>query len=182
MRLISLFFVYLFLTACSSMANIDYDRNTNFKLFTTYNIQANPVRVDDDTRVTTPFMQERIVNAINSELLKKGYKNKNNKTDLIVKYYIDVTKDFETEDSSISIGFGTSGHHSSIGMGFMFPVGETYSVDKLVLTIDMISTETNKLVWRGSLSYPLDSGSTPEKYTRMANELVNEILKDFPPK
>ena len=182
MRLISLLFVYLFLSACSSMANVDYDKKVNFKSFSTYRIQTKPVRVDDDTRVTTPFMQERIVNAIDVELTNKGLNKINNNANLKVMYYIDVKKDIETEDSSVSIGFGTSGYHSSIGMGFIFPVGEAYSIDKLFLTIDIISTKTNKLVWRGSLGYRLDGGATPETYTRMANELVAEILKEYPPK
>ena len=182
MRLISLLFVYLFLSACSSMANVDYDKNVNFKSFSTYRIQTKPVRVDDDTRVTTPFMQERIVNAIDVELTNKGLNKINENANLKVKYYIDVKKDIETEDSSVSIGFGTSGHHSSIGMGFIFPVGEAYSIDKLFLTIDIISAKTDKLVWRGSLGYRLDGGATPETYTRMANELVAEILKEYPPK
>ena len=182
MRLIFLSLVYLLLTACMSMANVDYDRSVNFKSFSTYNIQLEPVQIDKDTRVTTPFMQERIVKAIESELTKKGLSNKDKKADLKIKYHVGVKKDFETEGSSLSIGFGSTSHHSAIGMGFVFPVGETYSIDKLVLTIDVVSAKTNKLVWRGSLAYPLNAGSTPETYTRMANDLVAEILEDYPPK
>ena len=182
MRVISLFTTFIFLTACSSMANIDFDRSVNFSSFSTYSIQAKPVRVDDDTRVTTPFMQERIVKAIDNELTKKGMAKTAGNETVKVKYHINVAKDFESEESTVSIGLGTSTHHSAIGMGFIFPVGETYSYDKLVLTIDIISAKTDKLVWRGSLGYRLDMGATPERYTHMANELVAEILKDYPPK
>lgn len=181
MRHISLFIAFLFITACTSMVNIDYDRSANFKVLSSYNIQTEPVQIDDDTRVTTPFMQERIVNAIANELTKKGLKKVAKDEALKIKYRIDVTRGLETDESAVSIGFGTSGHHSAIGMGFIFPVGETYTVDRLVLTIDMISSKTKKLVWRGSLGYRLDVGATPEWYTRMANDLVAEILKDFPP-
>lgn len=182
MRLISILSAFLFITACTSMANIDYDRNVNFKSFTTFNIQTKPVSIDDDTRVNTSFMQERIINAISNELIKKGFKREEDKADLKVKYHIDVVREFETEEPAVSIGFGTSSHHSAIGMGFVFPVGETYSIDKLVLTIDLFSAKTNKLIWRGTLGYGLDPGSTPERYTRLANELIAEILKNFPPK
>jgi len=67
-------------------------------------------------------------------------------------------------------------------MGFIFPVGEAYSIDNMVLTIDVVSTKTGKLIWRGTLGYRLDAGATPERYTRMANDLVAEILRAFPPK
>ena len=182
MRLIILSFFYLFVTACTSMANIDYDRSINFKSLTTYSIQSKPVRVDDDTRINTPFMQERIISAIESSLAQKGLSKTDKSASLIVKYHLEVKRSLETEDSSVAIGFGTSSHHTSLGMGFVFPVGETYSIDNLILTIDMISANTNKLVWRGSLGYGLPSGATPETYTRMANDLVAEILKEYPPK
>ena len=182
MRLIILSFFYLFVTACTSMANIDYDRSINFKSLTTYSIQSKPVRVDDDTRINTPFMQERIVSAIESSLAQKGLSKTDKSASLIVKYHLEVKRSLETEDSSVAIGFGTSSHHTSLGMGFVFPVGETYSIDNLILTIDMISANTNKLIWRGSLGYGLPSGATPETYTKMANDLVAEILKEYPPK
>ena len=182
MRLINLLFVYLFLSACSSMANIDYDRNVNFKSFNSYNIQITPVRVDDDTRINTPFMQQRIVKAIDIVLAKKGFTKKNKEDNLNVKYYMDVQKDLETDDSGLYMGFGSSGYNSSIGFGFAVPVGETYSVDKLVVTIDMLSAKTGKLVWRGTLASRLVDGATPESNTQMINELVAGILKNFPPK
>ena len=107
---------------------------------------------------------------------------KEQQASLTVKYQMEVIRDVETEGSTISFGFGSGGHHSSIGMGFIFPVGETYTVDRLVLTIDLVENKTRKLVWRGSLSYRLDVASTPEAYTHMVNELVTEILRDYPPK
>ena len=182
MRLINLLFIYLFLSACSSVANIDYDRSVNFKSFNSYNIQIKPVRVDDDTRINTPFMQQRIVKAIDIVLAKKGFTKTNKKGNLNVKYYMDIQKDLETEDSALYMGFGSSGYHSAVGIGFMVPVGETYSVDKLVVTIDMFSTKTGKLIWRGSLASHLVDGATPESNTQMVNELVAVILKNFPPK
>jgi hypothetical protein len=182
MRLISLLLLFISLTACAPMVSIDYDRSVNFKSLTTFTVQTKPVKVDDDTRITTPFMQERIVNAINNELTNKGYKYKDNNSDVIIKYHIDVVRDLETDESTVSFGFGTSGHHSSIGMGFIIPVGEAYTIDNMVLTIDVVSTKTNKLIWRGTLGYRLDAGATPERYNRMANDLVREILTLYPPK
>lgn len=181
MRYLSLLVLSQFLLGCMSMANIDYDRNVDFYTFTTYQVQKEPIKTGEDTRITTPFMQERIVNAINTELAKKGLIKKDKPASLTIKYHISVATDIETEGSSVSFGFGTGTHHSAIGMGFVFPVGETYSVDKMVLTIDMYST-SNKLVWRGSLAYRMDAGATPDVYTRIVNNLVEDILKEFPPK
>lgn len=181
MRFIFLLITGSFLSACGSLANIDYDSSINFNALKTYSIQLKPVRASSDTRINSPFMQQRVFDSIAFALQKKGFTKKSKNAGLQVKYYLDVQKDFETEESAISVGFGSSGYRSAIGFGFTVPVGETYSVDKLVLTIDMVSTKTKKLVWRGSLAYHIASGSTPETNTRMINELVTEILKDFPP-
>ena len=164
------------------MANIDYDRSINFKIFETYTIQQKPVRMTDDTRINTPFMLQRIESAINNVLTKKGFVNENKKDSLVVKYYLEVKQDFETDESAVSIGFGSYGHHSAVGFGFTLPVGEMYSIDKLVLTLDIFSAKTKKLLWRGSLSNRMYIGSTPESNNKLITELVSGILRHFPPK
>jgi len=182
MRLISLLFFYLFLSACSSMASIDYDKDINFKSFNTYNLEIKPVRITHDPRINSPFMLRRIVREIHTSLEKKGFSTKAKKANLKVKYYLDIKNDIETESSGFSIGFGSFGHHSGVSFGISIPVGEIHSVDKLILTIDIISTKTQELVWRGSLGYSLYQGETPETYNKLVKDLVTELLENFPPK
>ena len=112
-----------------------------------------------------------------------AFKNINKKADFNVKYFLDIKREIGTQDSGVvSIGFGSSGHHSAVGVGFNIPIGETTTIDMLIMTIDIVSTKTNKLLWRGSLGYSLYEGAGPETYSKMVNELVEEILKNFPPK
>jgi len=183
MRLIYLIFISLILSACTSIVNFDYDRTVNFNSFTTYTIDKKPVRVTGDTRINSPFMQKRVVDELNITLANKGFENLNDKAELEVKYFLDIKQELETDDSGfVSIGVGSSSRHSAVGLGFNVPIGEASSIDKLVLTIDFISTKTKKLIWRGSLGYHLYEGATPETYTALVKSLVAEILKDFPPK
>lgn len=182
MRLIKIIFVSLMLPACASVVNIDYDRNINFTSLKTYHVEIKPVRISADTRINSPFMQQRIVNELKTILTKKGFKNLKQNAELEIKYYLDIKQEIETQDSAVSIGFGTSSRHSMLGFGFNIPVGEMSSIDMLVLTIDVVSTKTGKLIWRGSLGYSLYEGATPETYNKLVNELVTAILKNFPPK
>lgn len=182
MRFIKIIFFSFMLSACASAVNIDYNKDINFTSFKTYNIEKNPVRVSVDTRIDSPFMQQRVVKELDAILTKKGFKFSKDNAELRVKYYLDIKRDFETESSGVSIGFGSFGYHSAVSFGLTIPVGETYSVDKLVLTIDMLSTKTGELVWRGSLANLLYEGATPESYNELVNELVTDLLKDFPPK
>ena len=182
MRIINIILFSLMLSACASGVNIDYDKDTNFKEFKTYNVEKTPIRVSADTRINSPFMQQRVVKELGRVLTKKGFQHLKANTELTVKYYLDIKQEIETEDSGVSIGFGRSSHHSAIGFGFTVPVGETSSIDKLVLTIDMTSSKTGELIWRGSLGYSLVEGATPETYSLLIKNLVAEILKNFPPK
>lgn len=183
MRIINIIVVALLLSACTSMVNVDYDKNTNFNLYKTYRVDTKPVRVTGDTRINSPFMQQRVVSELQAVLTGKGFENLNNKPDLDIKYFLDIKHDIETHDSGmVSIGIGTSSRHSAIGFGFNVPIGETTSIDLLVLTIDVVSTKSKELIWRGSLSYHLYEGATPETYTKLVKDLVAEILKEFPPK
>lgn len=182
MRLINIILVSLMLSACASSVNIDYDKGVNFTSFKTYNIDKIPVRVAVDPRIDSPFMQQRVVKELNVILAKKGFEHLKGNAELAVKYYLDIKHEIETEGSGVSVGFGTSSSHSAIGFGFAVPVGETSSIDKLVLTIDVFSSKTDTLIWRGSLGYTLIAGATPETYSRLIKDLVTEILENFPPK
>ena len=183
MRTIYITVMALMLSACASMVNVDYNKNTNFNKYKTYKIIITPVRVTEDTRIQSPFMQQRVVSELDKALTIKGFKNFKKNQDFDVQYYLDIKKDFETEDSGfVSFGTGNFSHHSSIGFGFTLPIGETNSIDSLVLTIDLVSTKSQELIWRGSLDYQLYEGATPEFYTDLVKNLVTEILKEFPPK
>ncbi len=93
MRIISTIFIFLMLSACTSMVNVDYDKNINFRSFTTYNIELVPVRVSGDTRVSSPFMQQRVEREINAELSKKGFESVKKNAELRIKYYLDITRE-----------------------------------------------------------------------------------------
>ena len=182
MRFASLSFFCLFLLACSSTVNVDYDKSFNFNQLKSFRIQEKPIRISPDTRVNSPFMQQRVFKEINAAMLKKGFVKNDINVELEIKYYLDIKTEVESYGSEFSVGFGSFGHHSSVGFGVNFPPEESRSIDKLVLTIDIFFKQSNKLVWRGSATELLQNGSTPESYTVLIRQLVAEILNKFPPK
>ena len=182
MRFINLLFVVVLLSACSTTANIDYDKKINFNQFKSFRIQEKPIRISSDTRVNSSFMQQRVAEEINTSLLKKGFVKSDKGSDLEIKYFLDLKKEFERYDSGVSVGFGSFSRRSSIGLGLNFPFDEGRSVDNLMLTIDVFSAQSNKLIWRGSATEFLESRATPETYTTLVRALVTEIINEFPPK
>ncbi len=183
MRLIYIIFVSFILSSCTSVVNYDYDKSINFNSISTFKINAIPARVTNDTRINSPFMQQRVVAELNAALKNKGFKNSTDNAELEVNYFLDIKQELETDDSGfVSIGFGSASPHSAIGLGFNIPLGEVSSTDKLVLTIDFVATDSKKLIWRGTLGYPLYEGASPDTYNSIVNRLVAEILEKFPPK
>ena len=181
MRILKIICIALVLSACTPPINVDYDNTVNFNSYKTYSNDIQPVRITSDTRISSSFMQTRVAEAIKITLTKNGYTESNNNASFKIKYFLDIKQDIETQESNVMIGFGSYHPHSSVAFGFNFPVGEAYSVDRLVLTIDIVSEKTNNLLWRGSAGYYLGEEGTPAKYEKMINGLVGEILKKFPP-
>jgi len=171
----------LFLSACATSVNVDYDSKTNFSKIKTFQVQAKPVNVIDDPRINSPFMQERTIKAIGDTLTLKGMAFTKSEPDVIIKYHLLIKQEIESDDSGVTLGFGTASRHSFIGMAYNFPERDISSVDNLVVTIDMFDPKNN-LLWRGSLARRLYEGSTPASNTRLVNDLVAEILNQFPPK
>jgi hypothetical protein len=170
----------LFLAACASSVNVDYKKTVNFAQLRTFVVQSKPVNVSEDTRVDSPFMQQRTVKAIGDNLVARGMQVNKENPDVIVKYHLLVRQEIESDDSGVTLGFGTATRHSFWGLAYDFPYQEVSSVDNLVVTIDMVDSK-GELLWRGSYGRRLYDGSTPETSTRLMYEIVNEILKTYPP-
>lgn len=178
MRNLLLVISLLTLSACATSVNVDFDPKTNFATIKSFQVQAKPVNVIDHPRIDSPFMQQRTIKAIGDSLTLKGMTFTKSEPDVIVKYHIGINKELESDESGVSFGFGTFSRHSAIGLDYGFP--EVATVENLVITIDMVASSTNLLLWRGSLARRLYEGSTPASNTKLVNKMVAEILNQFP--
>ena len=181
MKSIFLSLAVFLLSACATSVNVDYKKDVNFAQIKTFLVQVKPVSTAVDTRIDNPLMQQRIVKAIRDELVQKGLSANQSNHDVVVKYHLSVKQEIESNNTGFALGFGTASHHSFLGMSYIFPERETSSVDNLILTIDMLD-DRGSLLWRGSLARRLYDGSTPESNTTLINDLVRQILSQFPPK
>ena len=172
----------LLLSACATSVNVDYATGTSFAGLKTFQVQAKPEAIPNDPRVNSPFMKQRITKAIGDQLTIKGMSFVKTSPDVIVKYYLGIKQELESDDSGVSIGFGTSSRHSAIGFVYGFPASEVATIENLNITIDIVNAKSNQLLWRGSLARRLYAGSTPESNTTLINGIVKEILDQFPPK
>lgn len=171
----------LVLAGCTTTVNVDYDQDTNFSALKTFQLETKPIKIADDPRLDSPLVQQRVVNAIRTGFINKGLREDTGQADVRISYRIDIKQEIESDTSGVSVGVGTFSRNVGIGFGYGFPASDVESYDRIILTIDLHRTD-NTLLWRGSDSRRLVSGSTPQSNTRLINELVDAILEHYPPR
>ena len=175
-------FLFSILTACSSKptVNIDFNPNTNFQQFASY--QYSP---ETDASVdSNPIMINRIQTAIDMTLATRGL----TKHEFIDKNSADITiqvsfsEQEKQNNSSFSIGLGTSrmggNSRSSVGVNTSVPINNNADIVTKII-IDM--NYANQAVWHGSDSYEAEAGLSMEQTNQAVNATVNSLLANFPP-
>jgi uncharacterized protein YceK len=160
--------------ATSSKVTYDYDTTANFSAMKTFNwMPATGNAVADELLV------KRIKNAVDVQLQAKGH-----------------TLAADNPDFNVAMevsGKTTYGGSTGVGMSVGIPVGRgTVSVGggkskarektEGTLVLDILDTKTRTLVWRATATAPVESGYSPEEQQLRINEMIAEMLSQFPPK
>jgi len=154
----------------------DFDKSADFTKYKTYGTK-------DGTKVGQPLIDERIVNAIDTQMTAKGF-TKSANPDVFVIYHVafDKQKDISTFSSGYGGGYGPYGYGWG-GMGGM-STSTTQVRDILVgtLVIDIADAKKNAMVWRGMGTKEVNTTAKPEKRDKSINDAVKKIFKNYPPK
>jgi len=146
----------------------DFDRTADFSKFKTYTwVQG--------TRVSDELNHERVVNAIDSQLARKGFGKVDSSggPDVLVAYHIAFEKDVEFNGSSTGWGpYGLGGNRRGTVRAQEILVG--------TLTVEMMNAASNKVVWRGVASMDIDRRANPEKREKSINKAAEKIFKNYP--
>jgi hypothetical protein len=179
------------LTGCMVVPDINtqYDRATNFKTYQSFGWYPTadapaPERAEDATYST--LIDQRVKEAIASELVKQGLTPITDNPGLLVAYDISIKPAqnvSEEENKDNDYGFGYShwyGYRFNYGYA-AFP--DFKGIDKYrigTLVISLIDKNTNQLVWRGWYEADLDPFYSMVK-PRKINRMVANIMSRFPP-
>ncbi len=174
-------FMAAMLVACATATNVDYREGYDFSSIKNVRITPPVQSASSDTRVNSPLVDERIRNAITDYLTTRGIAVVDSNADASLAYQVGTRTNLEGGNSGFSIGLGTFGRHSAVGVGYGFPGYDVDSYDEFVLTIDILDVPDNAMLWRGSGTERLGESSTPETMTNMVNKLVSDILANYPP-
>lgn len=164
------------LTSCSSVrVASDYERNTNFDEFKTFAFFKTGI----DKAEINDIDKRRILRAIESELLAKGY-TKSENPDLLVSIFTKSNQRVDVYNNywgAGAWGWGWGGFGPGWGWGWNQPT--VSSRTEGILFIDLISAKKKELIWQGQGTGYLTKNT--ERKEERIKEFVNKILAQFPP-
>ena len=170
------FILLIAVTGCSNVTvNYDYDQNVDWAKFKTYGWMDVPPRPADPTSPLpdTPLLQQRIHSSVDYEMGQRGITLGDN-PDLLVVYHLGSQEKIQVTDW----GYNYSDYYWGYG-GRQIDV-QQFTEGSLVL--DLVDTETQKLVWRGTGTGVVDkSQKSPEEMQERANKVIHKIMESFPP-
>jgi hypothetical protein len=165
---LALFIALLLVTAGTSIAqevSYNFMPGTNFSKYHTYKW------VDIGRAHPDQIMDAEIKQSIDAQLVPRGMtKTDSDQADLYIGYQIAVNQETQW-DVSGSRAFG-------MGMGSW--TSSTISVGTLVLNI--YDPGAKQLIWSGSATKTIDTGSNHEKHMKNLGKTMAKLLRNYPPK
>lgn len=167
MKNIKFIFICFLISCSASKVVTDYDVKEDFSKFKTFDFyEDNGENLNEfDVKRITSYIQENL-NSINLQ--------QNSTPDFLI--FFDTKIEDNNNQNTIGIGLGNGGFGVSGGI----PIGGKKVDEKLI--IKFVNANTNELFWEGSLKSTIKENRTPEKRELYLKEVVQEILKEFPPK
>jgi hypothetical protein len=165
---------FLTIAGCSSVTvKSDYDTEVDFTTFKTYRwVQE---KVPGDELAQNPLLQKRVKASVDVALQAKGFiLEETGDPDIVV-----VTHAGTKEKMQVTDWGGYYRYDPWWG-----PYGGSVDVSYYTegtLVIDIVDARERELVWRGVGTGIVREYSSGEKTQKALDEVVAEILKDFPP-
>ncbi|WP_073851228.1 DUF4136 domain-containing protein [Pontibacter flavimaris] len=188
-RLYTLLVLLLALASCSQVPQASnrytYDTTVDFTQFRTFNWYRAEVpkpRAGAGPQFNL-LLDQRVREAIASELVKQGLRPEVENPDLIVAYDLAVDSSQAPKDYTFPAGFGYGYSH---WFGYRFRYTTTGLADYQpiqalplgTLVIDIIDPDTNRLLWRGYSEAGINPTSQDMERINLA---VADVMSQFPP-
>jgi hypothetical protein len=154
----------------------DFSKTANFAAFKTYALK-------EGTPAGQPLIDQRIIEAIETQLGTKGLTKAASDPDVFVVYHIafDKEKDISTYSSG-SGGYGAYGWGWGGGWGGGMTTTQVRDILIGTLVIDVADAKASQLAWRGMGVKEVNTQAKPEKRDKSIAQAVAKIFKNYPPK
>ncbi|RIA10609.1 uncharacterized protein DUF4136 [Flavobacteriaceae bacterium MAR_2010_72] len=176
-KLVSIALIALVITSCSSVrVAADYDKNADFNNLKTFAFFKTGI----DKAEISDLDKRRILRAIESELLAKGF-TKSENPDMLVSIFTKSQQRVDVYNNAWGFGGwgwgGWGGFGPGWGWGWNQPMVSTRTEGTLY--IDLIDANKKELVWQGMGTGYL--AQRMDKKEERIKEFVSQIMEKYPP-
>ena len=178
--LLGMTFSVLLPAAAVAQVAYDYNRNYDFRNLKTFAFKEAPTDETTTQKTTTydsPFVAQRVQEAVSSQLRARGLREDNAHPDA----YVTTRSAFRTEMVYYGGGWGPYGWGWNYGWGWGYG-GPVYA-DEIIkgsLIVDLVDARTGGLIWRGIKESTMHEHKDPEDRSEKVQEVVAKIFKKFP--
>ena len=172
MNRLAFFVLVLFLTSCGAVhVNYDYDKETDFSNYTTYNYYP-----DRDTGLSE-LDAKRLFKAIDSTLLAKGLLLSEEP-----EFYINILSDAYRNPTGNNVGVGVGGTGGNIGGGVSIglPIGR--SGMERQIQFDFVDSQKDVLFWQAISESTYRDNASPNDREAILGQVVEKVFAKYPPK
>lgn len=173
----------LLIASCSSTAHIEKDEAVNFSKYQSFAWLEKDT--EEKTGVNNDLVELKIREAVNRELVKTGWRETENKPDIILSYDVLVERNIEERDNPVYSRPYTRTVYNPYTRRYMtiyYPsqfMGyerDQRMVREGTVTITMIDSKSNKAVWQG---WTTDQVSGKNLTKKEIDNSVRAIFKKF---
>lgn len=167
---VSLFCVLMVAGCAQKLANYDYNPGFNFAGYQRYAIQHS------EKQTYQSLDGKRIEAAIQQQLVGRYNVVDKGQADFLVNYYLEAER--KIDQSGVSFGFGMSSGNLGVGVGTS-PKAKEKTEGKLVL--EVVDQASSQQVWMARATRNLTDSMHPTQREYLIQDLVQEMLANFPP-
>ncbi|WP_299115280.1 DUF4136 domain-containing protein [uncultured Winogradskyella sp.] len=170
MKLLRFLLVLLLFTSCGAFVDYDYEKDTDFTQYKTYNYFT------DMKSGFNQLDEKRLIRAIDDKLKIMGFEKSETPS-----FSIDIQSGEVTSNSNSNVGVGIGGTGRNVGGGVSIgiPVGQNRVMREI--SIEFVDDSKNGVFWQ-AITTISNIGNTPEKREESFMKLIEKVFSKYPPK
>ena len=159
------------LASCSAVrVNYDYDKNTDFSNYTTYNYYP-----DLETGLNE-LDSKRLLKAVDSVMQQKGILF-SEEPDFLINIQSRAFRN--PQNSTVGVGVGGTGRNVGGGVSIGLPVGRPNVEREIVF--DLVDSQKDELFWQAVSESAFRESASPSVKEEKLHEIVSKVFSKYPP-
>ena len=162
----------LLFTSCHVVrVQTDYDKETNFSNYSTYNYFS-----DLETGLSE-LDEKRLINILDAAMQTEGILL-SEEPDFLINIQSGI---YQTpRNNTVGVGVGSAGRNVGGGVSVGIPIGNANVQREIIF--DFVDSQKDMLFWQATTKSSLNENATPVEREKKLKDIVEKALSKYPPK